>query len=195
METTTSQAVELFKADGTSAGVWYCATCRTVHGMRVHAARCCDRRCEGCGCQIDKKQSYASRCPPCYVAWKAERKAARRAAAEVVTVWDGPVWDPEGRGYKDGFFSSVEEFEDYYADSEWTRPEWVWLTQPHPFPGLDVDDLIERATEDSFEDAADQVAGKAELAAAVAAFNAANAGLASYTADYSRVLVLAEVTA
>jgi hypothetical protein len=58
---------------------------------------------------------------------------------------------------------------------------------------LDCDDIIERATEDAYDDWDKScLVGLAELAAAMAAFNEANKAHVTWTPDYTRAVVIRE---
>jgi hypothetical protein len=191
-------AFQLFKEDGTGAGIWACAQCGSLYGgvrdttrsgPSIAEACCTPRKCD-CG---EPAERHRTACAACIAQHEAEREAERLAAAEKLDAWDGWVyWD--AANHNDGYFNSLGQLLDWHeeqvADGETAPPlpEFVFVCRATPACTLDADDLIERATEDAFEDAADQVQGREELAAACAAFNEANAGLLSYTPDFKRAV-------
>lgn len=62
-------------------------------------------------------------------------------------------------GYDDGFFSDWEEFFEYWYDNHGAddpRPQYVWATYPVEMK-IDAADIIESATEELCEEAADDI--------------------------------------
>lgn len=101
-------------------------------------------------------------------------------------------WD--NHGPNDGFFESLDALlewhEDEAEDDINPLPNYVFTCREIPFRGLDASDLIECCTEDSFDGAYEQVDGHAELQAACAAFNAANAHLVTYEPDWKKAVAV-----
>ena len=95
-------------------------------------------------------------------------------------------------GYNEGFFNEIEELEDYCYDEDIAMPKYVWCTKPIRF-SLDGWDLVERALEDSYEDASDNVDGDElkELQNACDKFCKNHKGfLDSYDIDYRKCVLL-----
>lgn len=184
-------AQELSRPDGQQSSVWHCGKCGSVFGGRDNPAigqtlaeACCRPKICECGAEVAR---YRTACQACLDRHQREKTAAQMVAAEKLDTWDGWVYW-EGRGWKDGYFDSLEELHEWYDDQdEEFRPElplWVFVCKKVPFDGLDVSRLIEMCTEDSFEDAAGRLSGIPELTTAIEAFNKANVGLVSYTPDF-----------
>ena len=69
-------AIELYHADGKSAGVYYCEKCRRVSQKKEHAEKCCKpTKCRYCGKDSGGKDCLA--CPACERKNEAIREAAR----------------------------------------------------------------------------------------------------------------------
>src|SRR6185503_934830 len=75
-----SEAIELYKADGTAAGVFYCSECRAVFANREQAQGCHGERICECGGKIER---YYSECFACRDRkWKAEQEVKERERFE-----------------------------------------------------------------------------------------------------------------
>jgi hypothetical protein len=203
-------ATELFHQDGRTAGVFYCAECRHVAKTREQADGCCaPYKCTRCGCDVDRK-TYRTVCPPCEEAKRREKEAARFAAAEKVTEWDGWIYCEEVSGYNDHYFVNVGELEDYIASeipdevemallseeeqAEVIRmPAYVWTCTANAFAAASLDQITEQIADNAYEDfdCAD-LRGLDALQAAVDAFNEANAGILCYSPNYKRALILSK---
>jgi hypothetical protein len=188
---------ELFKADGTATGIWACGKCKLiVHGYdaaaRQRAEECCTPgKCRECGAEKAEADKCYTACRICQDRKDAEKLQVRIAAAEKLDTWDGWVfWD--GLGDNDGFFQHLDGLLEWWEDEEHAEgdelPAYIFCCKTIPFRKADVDEVIERCTEDTFEDAADQIEGKDELALALEAFNTANVGLVSYEPDWKRMV-------
>ena len=191
----TARALELFTAEGKSTDVWMCTTCRLLYGGnrdkdgRPLAERCCHpicARCQGPG----RKDGYRL-CDDCQVKRDVETNVKRLAEAEKLETWDSWVYQ-DGAGQQDGFFPSMEDFltwleeRDDEEGTDW--PQYVHVCEEIPFDAVDPSDVYERCTENSFDEASDQLQGLEEFEAACAAFNEANKGLVSFTPDYKRAV-------
>jgi hypothetical protein len=199
-------AFELFKADGAATGIWACGKCKfIVHGYdepaKGRAEECCTPgKCRECGREKQEADKLYSLCRLCREKERELRYLEQMAAAEKLDTWDGWVYW-EGFGSKDGFFYSLNDLLEWHADERHFRsdcpvlPEFVFCCKPIPFCKADIEDIIERCTEDSFEDAADQIEGRKELEAALEAFNAANVGLVSYEPDWKHAVRVAPPSA
>lgn len=153
-----------------------CGECGMIYAATDgrSADYCCRQQiCERCGGDSPKAWIY---CSPC-------RDAIRLEKAVEITEWDGPVYCEE----KDRYFSDFGEAEDYILDEEGDgRPEWLFPCKEVSHKRLvDVDSILESATEDLFEDAYDHLVGVEELTEAVHAFNAKQT-MVSWDTDYSR---------
>jgi hypothetical protein len=192
------EPIELLMPDGEPSKVLMCSNCRIVRRTRAYAEACClPIPCRYCGeptekvwrSDGDETQAYHRGCWDRH--WVAKDRE-KMAAAEVVESWDGWVHSPAVRGHNDGFFESLADLQEYLDDEdddgETSRPEFAYLCEPEPFPGISAEDICEGVAEDMFEDAEDQFSGTEELEAACEAFNAANAHVVTYRPDYRRVV-------
>lgn len=186
-------ATELFHANGKTACIFYCATCRIVARDRQHAEECCKPiLCEDCQAPALK---YYSVCQACKTKCELQRESERLAKAEKAIVFDGPIYI-EGMGYSDGYFADLESLEDYLASEEEddgtqpNRPRYAWCCETTAFCQLDFDSIIENATQEAYEDWDGEVDGAEALKAAIETFNEANKGLVSWHPAYNRALII-----
>jgi hypothetical protein len=201
-------AIELHHADGRTAGVYYCSECKRVAPTRELADECCaPYKCTGCGVELPRKD-HRTACRECVAEKEREREAARFAAAEKVTEWDGWIYTEEIQGYNDGYYDSVGALLEYIEDNtpdegemaELTAeelaeiprlPEYVWTCGEERFATASLDAIIENIADRGYEDFdTDSILGTEELGAAIEAFNAANTGIVSYSPNYKRALIL-----
>lgn len=188
-------AIELFHADGKTAGIYHCEKCRIVKRTKAEADQCCAPvKCADCGSENVPK--YYTVCDACRHKKEADREAERFAKAEKVTEWSGAIYS-DGRGWNEGFFANVEDLEDWLAceeeddGSQPDRPEYVWTCDDKPFCQLDYDHIIENAIQEAYEDwEPDSITGADALKAAIEAFNEANKEHVSWEPNYKRALLL-----
>lgn len=181
-------AIELFHADGKPAGVHYCGKCRNVARTKEQADQCCLPTVCACGAEA---QQYHTQCRACENKANDERERTRFEKAEKVTEWDGPIYS-DGHGYHDGYFESLEDFEDWFANAEEVeRPAYVWTCDVHPIISLDYDNVIENASQEAYEDwEPTALKLSKELTEAIEAFNEANKGETYWTYNSKRALVM-----
>lgn len=188
-------ATELFHQDGKTAAIFYCGKCRIVCRTREEAESCCvPVVCSVCAGTV---RQYHTKCDACEESERQRKEAERFEKAEKVTSWVEYIYS-EGHGFNEGYFTDLGEFEDWWAscrDEEDERPAYVWTCEPHPFCQLDIDHIIENATQEAYEDWDGFTDGYDALKAAIEAFNTANAKLISWTPNYKKALLLTcEVT-
>jgi hypothetical protein len=182
--------IELFLKDGRSADVWACGQCRTVAKTAITAETCCKPKL--CACGKELKPHYIV-CDGCHDAQLAERERERFERAEKVTEWNGPVFLAD-RGDRDGYFTDVDDFEDWWAENkeenpEEERPKYVWTCDAVPMVRADVGDMTERIEfPDGWDDS--DLKGREEFAKACDAFNEANKELKLWEPNSKRALVL-----
>ena len=182
-------AAELYDESGKPVGIFFCGKCRKVGWCRDAAEACCvPHKCRTCG-----KEEPTSQCDDCFKAEQQAKELARYEKAGKVTDWDGWVY-VDGYGYKDGFFESIDDLEDYLADQpDYSRPEYAWTCEPCQFVAVDTDSIYEQIENDerAYEDFdRHDLAGTDELEAALKAFTEVNASIVSYLPDYSKALLL-----
>ena len=180
-------AAELYKQSGESVNVWFCGKCGTVGWNKDAAERCCiPHKCKTCG-----KAEPTAECNDCYKAREQKKELERFEKADKVTTWDGWIY-LDGYGYKDGYFESVADLEDYLADHPDSRPEYAWTCSENQFVSVDTDSLYEQIEERGYEDfGRGELNGTDELEAAIKIFEKANESIVSYEPDYSKALLLA----
>lgn len=168
--------------------VWACQ-CGIIHHTQEGAEACCKWVCRKCGqpvcnqfqleCQLCTDLEFRKR--------EAQREAERYAKAQKLTSWDGPVFDGD-RFHEDleAFFEN-QEYVDHEEPSD--RPAYVWACHVRPTVQCDVQEMIESIEwPEGQEDA--ELEGRAELDAAVEAFNQLNSQHKSWDPDYTRAVVL-----
>jgi hypothetical protein len=175
-------ATELYKSDGTTAGIYYCEKCRIVHREKSLAEQCCMPVMCSCGKECQK---YYTKCPACVSADRSKKERLRFENAEKLMEWNGPVMLPDS----DGYFATVGDMFDEVDPDD--CPEYVWTCSEKPVCHLDIDRIIEAATDDAYEDFdSDSLLGQKELALALDAFNEANKGNVCWDVNYRKCLVL-----
>lgn len=168
-----------------------CATCGRVYGLDdSFADRCCNRRCADCETALPVRHPYTV-CDQCRPIREAKRDAELRAKATRIpeSEYSGPVY-VDG-AWNDGYLRDTDELREWAADSEAPvslTEVWACTTRRLQLP--DAERLCEDMTQDSFEDAYDQLVGIEELQIALDAFNAAQTA-EEWDVDHSRLVVLA----
>jgi hypothetical protein len=111
--------------------------------------------------------------------------------AELVTDYEGPVYlDGVGNGsFGKGFFSDVQELSEHLDFHEGERPLFAHCCTSRKF-SIDLDSVLENATQEMYDDIADDVDGVTELQDAVDAFNKANESIKTWDPDYKRKVAI-----
>ncbi len=118
-------------------------------------------------------------------------KAEKIPAAE----WYGPVY-LEGTGWHEDYSSSVDDFLDWLADDNENNEteQWhpyVWACDSFPTCHLDLDDIINNATEEAHENfEIHQLKGVEELREAIDKFNELNKEEVSWMPNFHKVIIL-----
>jgi hypothetical protein len=173
------------RTDGKDVFVWACGECGFISSNEEMAKKCCS--CLTCGTKLDRSRGYTN-CDSCREKERAKSEEERFQKAEKLESWDGWVY-LEGAGYNEGYFRSLGELVDFLEDDErevW--PEYIFICKEQPFPGADIDSIIENVTCEMYEDAADNLNGLEELEKAINAFNEANKNMITYYPDYKRMV-------
>lgn len=184
-------AQELFLASGRSAGVWFCEQCRTVQKSRELADKCCTpNKCRHCGNDCEK---YWTACKNCLDADSVEKERQRFEKAEKVREFDGMVF-LEGFGFQNGYFDSVADFIDWWEGEhgdDVKMPEYVWACTSRPSCRIDLDRVIEDATQDAHDEYdPEKLTGVDELRAAIDRFNEVNKADKTWTPDFKIAVLL-----
>ena len=193
-----SEAIELFKKNGISAGVFYCSECRIVHPTQDRAAWCHGERLCACGAKVTQGY-FQGECNECR--WKKEKaeesakEAERFEKATKVTVadYEGEESDYEGEMVYcgDSYYESVEEAIDQFIEGQ--EPEYVWACKNQGIPRIDLEDVTCNLLENMWEDAElSDLHGVEELSAALDAFNEANKSIKVWVPDYSIAILVKE---
>lgn len=136
-------------------------------------------------------------CLPC---WRERMDAEDLEAfqkAKRITEYEGPLYverigDDDGDG---GFyFRDLSHLVDYYISAGLPLPGYAWTCIARPSCFLDLDDILEQASEGAHEDfCADfDLTGTEELRKAIEAFNELNASEVTWEPDSSVAFILPE---
>jgi hypothetical protein len=182
--------VELVRRDTGAVVAQACSTCGRAYGLTdSFAVRCCDPRCSDCGAPL--KYVGNMRCDACRSRFESAREAERKEKATRIpeAEYDGVVYIDALDRYED-----IDDLHDaldgHYGDEPW--PPHVWACTARKLQLPDVEAIAERATDDSYEDAFDDVLGSIDRDTLQAALDKANADITAteWTPDYSRLVVL-----
>ena len=184
-----NHAVELYKKDGTSAGIFFCSQCRIVHPTQAQAEWCHGERLCSCGNKI--KQGYSLRkCGECETKeFRAKEEAKENERFEEAT----KISESEYRGAHvycgDSYYESVEEAVDQFLEGQ--EPEYVWACRDHGIPTVDIEEATCNIIDNMWDDAeVSDLNGVEELEAALATFNEANKSIQIWEPDYSTAILV-----
>ena len=182
-------AIELYKADGNTAGIFYCSECRIVHPNREQAEWCHGERVCACGKKVTQGH-YRRQCDECYTAdWKEKERQKEAGRFEAATKIPESDYAGSHIFHNDHYYESVEEAIDGYIEGQ--EPEYVWACKAKRLPLIDLGDVTCNLLDNMWEDAEiDDLYGVEELDAALKAFNEANAKLEMYEPDYSTAILV-----
>lgn len=154
-----------------------------------HATRCCDKKCEDCGAQLEK-QYYWTVCPTCKDARDDAKEAKRFDDAVKIheAEYTGWAYDENSTEY----YPSVDEWRDGHAGDLEDEPAHLWATSDTDGFTLDACDIVQSALEnaDHHEDAYDSVDDIEGLQKMLDEW-CAKQDIKSYMVDYTRAVVLA----
>jgi hypothetical protein len=182
------EAIELYKQDGTTAGIFYCSECRVVHPTKEQAEWCHGERLCSCGEKIT--QGYQRTCDACGTkAFRAEQAAKEAKRFERAKKIKDSEYTGEHVMCGDSYYESVEEAIDQFLEGQ--EPEYVWACKEHGIPTVDLEDVTTRILEEMWDDAeTSDLNGIDELEAALAAFNKANETIQMWDTDYSTAILV-----
>jgi len=132
-----------------------CGKCGLVYHVKEWAERCCKpKKCERCGAELPYK-SYWLLCDKCRVEKEKEEELKRFSKAQKYSIKNVPperceMMYSDYYGYNEGYFSEIEELEEYCADNDIEMPDYVYCTSCHQL-NIDVDSLVENECEDLHE--------------------------------------------
>lgn len=134
--------------------------------------------------------------------WRDKKEAALYEKAEKVAAVDYDGWVfHEGSSYNDGYFESVDEYHSWVEDDNEgfepddeeyiKRADYVWAVNERPVCHLNLDRILERATEEAYEDfEIDRLKGTEELKIAIDKFNELNKDHLVYEQNTKKVVLL-----
>ena len=188
-------AIYLHLPDGTPTKWSMCTECKQVAapGNYDLSVKCCT--CYDCGEPLpkDERVPYDTGKGKALYHRDCERKRSMAHDAEVlekaelVTDYDGPVYlDGVGNGsFGEGYFSDAQELSEHLDFHEGERPLFAHCCTQRGM-SLDIDSILENATEEMYEDCYDDLNGVEQLQEAINAFNKANDSIQTWNADYKR---------
>lgn len=183
------EAIELYKKDGSAAGIFYCSECRVVFKTKEEAGNCHgERHCE-CGKLIDDK--FRSSCPECTSKVWAERETAKEMERfENAHKLSASEYEGDMVYVGEKFYESVEDAIDQYLEGQ--EPEYVWACRNVGVPIASSDGIVESLVENMWEDAdSSDLNGLDELDEAIGKFNEANKSIRVFHPDYTTAILLA----
>jgi hypothetical protein len=183
-------AVELYKADGTTAGIFFCSQCRIVHRSQEEAEWCHGEKLCSCGKKITQGY-YQRKCNECdSKEWKEKERKKESERFEAATKITEAEYKGEHVYCGDKYYDSVEDAIDQYLEGQ--EPEYVWACIDKSLPSVDVEDVTSNLLDNMWDDAdVSDLYGVDELEAALKAFNEANKGIQLWEPDYN-VAILVE---
>lgn len=193
-------AYYLHKPDGTATEWSACGKCGmpAAPGNYDLSVGCC--ACRECKQPLNDSE-IASRLnyhPTCEKEMTTRHEAERLEAAEIVDDYEGPVYLPGvGTGsFGEGYFSDMGELARHLQSRTDIGPfEFAYCCESTVACVLDVDDILESATEGAFEEAKEHLNSVEELERCVEIFNTINGGLLSWDWDPKRkIRIPAETT-
>lgn len=183
------EAIELYKADGTATGIFYCSECRIVHASKEQAEWCHGEHLCACGKKIT--QGYFQRtCSECAgKEWRAKEAAKEAERFEKATKIAESEYDGDHVMDGDSYYESVDDAIDQYEEGQ--EPEYVWACKTHGIPMVDMGTVTCNILDNMWEDADESdLNGIEELQAALDAFNEANKSIQLWEPDYSTAILV-----
>jgi hypothetical protein len=181
-------AIELFKADGKAAGVFYCSDGRAVFPSKEQAELCHGERLCGCGKKIGT--GYKAKCDECdSLEWRTKESSKERERFEVATKIKASEYAGDHVYCGDSYYDSVDDAIDVILEGQ--EPEYIWACQDKSLPTVDLEDVTFNLLDNMWEDAdTSDLNGIDELEAALTAFNEANKSVRMWEPDYSTAILI-----
>lgn len=183
-------AVFLSMPDGSETDISICTSCGAAARGRTNfdiSEKCCT--CWECGGPLtaEEKKHPGHYHAACDRLRRGKMDLARMENAALVENYNGPVFADGVRGGQDGYFRSLDELQDALADYDETAPclEFAYCCTVSPIR-INLDSVLEQITEEAYEDAYEDIKGVGELQESVDKFNATNAEIQTWNADYTR---------
>ena len=135
-------------------------------------------------------------CDKCRIEKEKEQELERFSKAQHYSIKECPperceMMYSDSYDYNEGYFSEIEELEEYCEDNDIKMPDYVWCTSSHQL-NIDIDSMVENECEDLHEDAYEWIAQKdiEELRTFVNGWCEKQTGTRTFYVDYSAVIVL-----
>ncbi|HZP06812.1 MAG TPA: hypothetical protein VFB43_18070 [Terracidiphilus sp.] len=189
-----SEAIELYKKDGSAAGVFYCSECRAVFGNEAQAQKCHGELICECGKKVER--TYDTKCLDCRDAEWRERERIKEAERfeKATKILPSEYKGGMVYGRDDRYYEDVESAIDDYLEGQ--EPEYIWACKDVGVVKATTESLYENMLEHMWEDAdVNDLNGVDELEAAVAAFNIANESISVWQPDYSTAILIEKTVA
>lgn len=192
-------AIFLHLPDGTATEWSMCSVCHMVAspGNLDLSEKCC--ACYDCGEPLpkDERTPYATGGSSSLYHRECERRRreAREAdileKAEIITDYTGPVYldGVRGSAMGEGYFRDVEELAGSLDFLEGQRPAFAHCCVERGF-SLDIESILEDATQEMYEDCYDDLNGLDELQQAIDTFNQANESIKTWECDNKRKVAI-----
>ena len=111
-------AVELYKADGTTSGAFYCSVCNVIYPTKDKAEWCHGERLCACGKKIEQR-FFEIRCEECKRKMWHEKEAAKEAERfEKATKIKASDYTGDHVMDGDNYYDSVEDAIDQYEEGQ-----------------------------------------------------------------------------
>lgn len=182
------EAVELYKQDGSKAGIFYCSECRCVYKTEAEASNCHGEKLCACGKPIERR--FYAKCNACdQQEWREKRTAEELARFEKATKILASEYKGDMVSDGDNYFSEIEDAVDRFLEGQ--EPEYLWACKDVGVPKASTEGIYEHLLENMWEEAdVNDLCGVDELEAAMTAFNEANKAVHVYQVDYSTAILL-----
>jgi hypothetical protein len=119
-----------------------------------------------------------------------EKERFEKAIKIPESEWAGSVYS-EGHGWNDGYFNDIDDLKECLEDEDAAEIEYVWACDEEASCYLDLDRILESATEDTHEDfRIDDLNGLEELKLAINKFNELNKDQVSWNINFKKAIIL-----
>lgn len=183
-------AVFLRLPSGSETDISICTSCGAPARGRTNldiSEKCCT--CWGCGGPLtaEEKKHPGHYHAACDRLRRGTMELKRLEKATLVEDYDGPVFADGVRGGQDGYFRNLDELQEALEDYDETAAalDFAYCCAVKPIR-IDLDAILQSATEEFYEEAYNDLRGVDALQSAVDVFNAENAKVESWDVDYSR---------
>lgn len=182
------EPVALLREDTREKEAYLCPRCKTIWAVEAFksAKQCC--LCLDCEAVIGPKRTLNGRCKSCETTYYREReqKAQEKAQKIPSSEYEGPVFTA-GDDYFRDWSEYVEDYHDSKEEDAPALPPPAWACKTEKLM-LDPYRVLEMATEDHYDGAADNLIDEKALIDFIQAWNEKQT-VQTYYADYTRLVV------